>query len=80
MAAGIQQSNPPSKPSQSDVRQVTLPDFQAAKKPRARLTMLTAYDYTMARLLDAAVTSTPSSGNPAVSLGSLCCRVGRVFS
>src|SRR6476620_2523096 len=35
-------------------RQVTVPDFQAAKARGVRLTMLTAYDYTMARLLDAA--------------------------
>jgi 3-methyl-2-oxobutanoate hydroxymethyltransferase len=38
----------------SDVRSVTVPDFVAAKKRGVRLTMLTAYDYTMARLLDAA--------------------------
>lgn len=38
----------------SDVRQVTVPDFQSAKTRGVRLTMLTAYDYTMARLLDAA--------------------------
>jgi 3-methyl-2-oxobutanoate hydroxymethyltransferase len=54
MAAATQQSNPQSKSSQADVRQVTVPDFQAAKKRGVRLTMLTAYDYTMARLLDAA--------------------------
>jgi 3-methyl-2-oxobutanoate hydroxymethyltransferase len=35
-------------------RPVTVPDFLAAKARRVRLTMLTAYDYTMARLLDAA--------------------------
>src|SRR5271165_4133132 len=33
---------------------VTVPDFMAAKARGVRLTMLTAYDYTMARLLDAA--------------------------
>jgi 3-methyl-2-oxobutanoate hydroxymethyltransferase len=33
---------------------VTVPDFLAAKAARTRLTMLTAYDYTMARLLDTA--------------------------
>jgi len=38
----------------SDVRSVTVPDFLAAKVKGARLTMLTAYDYTLARLLDAA--------------------------
>jgi 3-methyl-2-oxobutanoate hydroxymethyltransferase len=35
-------------------RPVTVPDFLEAKRKRTRLTMLTAYDYTMARLLDAA--------------------------
>src|SRR5215831_4272888 len=35
-------------------RPVTVPDFQAAKARGVRLTMLTAYDYTMARLLDGA--------------------------
>jgi 3-methyl-2-oxobutanoate hydroxymethyltransferase len=33
---------------------VTVPDFLAAKARGCRLTMLTCYDYTMARLLDAA--------------------------
>jgi len=35
-------------------RPVTVPDFVAAKARGVKLTMLTAYDYTMARLLDAA--------------------------
>jgi 3-methyl-2-oxobutanoate hydroxymethyltransferase len=35
-------------------RPVTVPDFLAAKTRGVRLTMLTAYDYTMARLLDRA--------------------------
>jgi 3-methyl-2-oxobutanoate hydroxymethyltransferase len=35
-------------------RVMTAPDFLAAKARGTRLTMLTAYDYTMARLLDAA--------------------------
>ncbi len=35
-------------------RPVTVPDFAAAKVHGTRLTLLTAYDYTMARLLDAA--------------------------
>src|SRR5213594_1832768 len=35
-------------------RPMTAPDFTSAKKLGHRLTMLTAYDYTMARLLDAA--------------------------
>src|SRR5438128_6928870 len=38
----------------AEARPVTVPDFQAAKARGVRLTMLTAYDYTMARLLDAA--------------------------
>lgn len=37
-----------------EARLMTVPDFQAAKLRGQRLTMLTAYDYTMARLLDAA--------------------------
>lgn len=36
----------------ADLRLVTVPDFMAAKARGVRLTMLTAYDYTMARLLD----------------------------
>lgn len=35
-------------------RAMTVPDFLDAKKKGTRLTMLTAYDYTLARLLDAA--------------------------
>src|SRR5919204_7027206 len=38
----------------SELRPVAIPDFAAAKAKGVRLTMLTAYDYTMARLLDAA--------------------------
>ena len=38
----------------ADVRRVTVPDFLSARSRGVRLTMLTAYDYTMARLLDAA--------------------------
>src|SRR5207247_9235447 len=37
-----------------DARPMTVPEFLAAKTRGVRLTMLTAYDYTMARLLDAA--------------------------
>jgi 3-methyl-2-oxobutanoate hydroxymethyltransferase len=37
-----------------DARPVAVPDFQAAKARGSRLAMLTAYDYTMARLVDAA--------------------------
>ncbi|MFO0876204.1 MAG: 3-methyl-2-oxobutanoate hydroxymethyltransferase [Gemmataceae bacterium] len=38
----------------AESRPVTVPDFQAARARGQRLTVLTAYDYTMARLLDAA--------------------------
>jgi 3-methyl-2-oxobutanoate hydroxymethyltransferase len=38
----------------AETRPVTVPDFLAARARGVRLTMLTAYDYTMARLLDAA--------------------------
>jgi 3-methyl-2-oxobutanoate hydroxymethyltransferase len=37
-----------------EMRTVTVPDFRSARSRGVRLTMLTAYDYTMARLLDAA--------------------------
>jgi 3-methyl-2-oxobutanoate hydroxymethyltransferase len=43
---------PPKAPTED--RPVTVPDFLAARSRGVRLTMLTAYDYTMARLLDAA--------------------------
>src|ERR1700693_5091715 len=46
--------NGPPVSSSDDVRPVTVPDFLAAKARGTRLTVLTAYDYTMARLLDAA--------------------------
>lgn len=42
------------KTAANDRRPVTVPDFLAAKTRGQRLTMLTAYDYTMARMLDAA--------------------------
>jgi 3-methyl-2-oxobutanoate hydroxymethyltransferase len=38
----------------AEVRPVTVPDFLSARSRGVRLTMLTAYDYTLARLLDAA--------------------------
>jgi 3-methyl-2-oxobutanoate hydroxymethyltransferase len=41
-------------PAGKERQAVTVPDFLAAKTRGVRLTMLTAYDYTMARLLDAA--------------------------
>src|SRR5438093_4865606 len=37
-----------------EARPVTVPDFLSARSRGQRLTLLTAYDYTMARLLDAA--------------------------
>jgi 3-methyl-2-oxobutanoate hydroxymethyltransferase len=43
-----------SSPIGNDLRRVTVPDFVAAKVKGVRLTMLTAYDYTTASLLDAA--------------------------
>jgi 3-methyl-2-oxobutanoate hydroxymethyltransferase len=42
------------KPDVIPARPVTVPDFLSARARGVRLTMLTAYDYTMARLLDAA--------------------------
>jgi 3-methyl-2-oxobutanoate hydroxymethyltransferase len=47
-------TKPPLGRISEDDRPVTVPDFLAAKSRGVRLTMLTAYDYTMARLLDAA--------------------------
>ena len=41
-------------PQSADTRPVTVPDFLSAKTRGARLSVLTAYDYTLARLLDAA--------------------------
>jgi 3-methyl-2-oxobutanoate hydroxymethyltransferase len=42
------------KPDVSPARPVTVPEFLSARARGVRLTMLTAYDYTLARLLDAA--------------------------
>jgi 3-methyl-2-oxobutanoate hydroxymethyltransferase len=44
----------PASAAAREQRPVTVPDFLAAKARGVRLTLLTAYDYTMARLLDAA--------------------------
>ena len=53
MSAPVKASpNNGSLTSTQELRQVTVPDFVAAKARGHRLTMLTAYDYTMARLLD----------------------------
>jgi 3-methyl-2-oxobutanoate hydroxymethyltransferase len=54
MSAAITPSRPTNGTAVSDVRPVTVPDFLSARSRGVRLTMLTAYDYTMARLLDAA--------------------------
>ena len=43
--------SPPERPA-SSARPVTVPDFLSARSRGVRLTMLTAYDYTTARLLD----------------------------
>jgi len=40
-------------PRKDDFRPITVPEFMAAKARGTRLTVLTAYDYTLARLLDA---------------------------
>lgn len=48
----VSSSNGSNLTSTNELRQVTVPDFIAAKARGHRLTMLTAYDYTMARLLD----------------------------
>jgi 3-methyl-2-oxobutanoate hydroxymethyltransferase len=48
----VSSSNGSNLTSTNELRQVTVPDFVAAKARGHRLTMLTAYDYTMARLLD----------------------------
>jgi 3-methyl-2-oxobutanoate hydroxymethyltransferase len=42
-----------SSPPGGEIRPVTVPDFLSARARGVRLTLLTAYDYTMARLLDA---------------------------
>src|SRR5437899_9121763 len=47
-------TKPPLGRISGEDRPVTVPDFLAAKNRGVRLSMLTAYDYTMARLLDAA--------------------------
>lgn len=54
MSSAIKPSQSCSLPGGSELRPVTVPDFLAAKARGRRLTMLTAYDCTMARLLDQA--------------------------
>jgi 3-methyl-2-oxobutanoate hydroxymethyltransferase len=48
------QNGPTAAAEVVDSRPVTVPDFLSARARGQRLTMLTCYDYTMARLLDAA--------------------------
>lgn len=48
------QANGPAHPDPAVRKPMTVPEFMAAKAQGKRLTMLTVYDYTMARLLDAA--------------------------
>lgn len=50
----LYQENGSPEPAQKTARPVTVPDFLQAKARKVHLTMLTAYDYTMARLLDEA--------------------------
>src|SRR5262245_23831286 len=45
---------PPIKAPVKETGPVTVPEFRSAKAQGRRLVMLTAYDYTMARLVDAA--------------------------
>ena len=54
MTAATKPAKPHPNATAGDVRPVTVPDFLSARARGVRLTMLTAYDYTMARLLDAA--------------------------
>src|SRR5437764_7811763 len=54
MSAPVKASVGNGQPAAGELRPVTVPDFLAAKARGTRLTVLTAYDYTMARLLDAA--------------------------
>jgi 3-methyl-2-oxobutanoate hydroxymethyltransferase len=48
------QDRPNGTTASGNARPVTVPDFRAAKARGVRLSVLTAYDFTMARLLDAA--------------------------
>jgi 3-methyl-2-oxobutanoate hydroxymethyltransferase len=54
MTAATKPAKPHPNGAAGDVRPVTVPDFLSARARGVRLTMLTAYDYTLARLLDAA--------------------------
>src|SRR5689334_7158968 len=53
MSSQTTSARPNGTPSPAKERRaMTVPDFMSAKKRGVRLTVLTAYDYTMARLLD----------------------------
>jgi len=54
MSTAVSPSGNTNGTTAADLRSVTVPDFLSARARGVRLTMLTAYDYTMARLLDAA--------------------------
>jgi 3-methyl-2-oxobutanoate hydroxymethyltransferase len=54
MTAATKPAKPLANGAAGSVRPVTVPDFLSARGRGVRLSMLTAYDYTMARLLDAA--------------------------
>src|SRR5262245_66205505 len=48
----VKGNGPPPERSAPPPRPVTVPDFLSARSRGVKLTMLTAYDYTFARLLD----------------------------
>src|SRR5579884_2222740 len=56
MGAPVRPADSPANGAAASVarRPVTVPDFLSARARGVRLTVLTAYDYTMARILDAA--------------------------
>src|SRR5260221_7108442 len=54
MSTAVSPSGNVNGSASTELRRVTVPDFLSARARGVRLTMLTAYDYTMARLLDAA--------------------------
>jgi 3-methyl-2-oxobutanoate hydroxymethyltransferase len=54
MSAVIHPSSNGLTPGPGNQRPVTVPDFLSARERGVRLTLLTAYDYTLARLLDSA--------------------------
>ena len=53
-AAANTNSSPPKKPSGASPKRLTVPRLVEMKRTGQKITMLTAYDYTMASLLDAA--------------------------